>query len=416
MNLRPLLLLPLSLAIMSNSSFAADLLSLDDCISLAKENNLKLAQAATAIEKERAGLTDAHSLYYPSINLSSGYRNNEGLAGGREGRYSTNLSVRYPIYLGGYVGASTRIAEAEVEMAEVDYYLTESDVAFAVKEAFFRILQKRDQIALIDNIFKRREDDLVIIKLKYAAGRESSPAVQEAEANLLQAEYDRMKAEEELLLAKVELNLLLGRPRGEDISVWYQDEPMELSAVDSLVEEGKSERAELEFERLYREAVEARLTQAKSDYWPTISLSSSYGWQGDAPLEQEGGWSAGIDVSFSVFEGFSRKAKVTEATLALREEDLRLSELEDSIEEEIEQAYSSWKLAVVNLDVSEKSLDAVGEMYRLTKLQYEQGRTSYLFLQQKESALTRAELDHANALFNLRVARASLERAVGRRS
>jgi outer membrane protein TolC len=86
-----------------------------------------------------------------------------------------------------------------------------------------------------------------------------------------------------------------------------------------------------------------------------------------------------------------------------------------AIEEEVEQAYSNWELAKKNLEVSETSLHAAQEMYELTRLQYEQGLTSYLFLQQKESSLTQAEHNRANALFNLRVSGARLEKAWGRR-
>jgi outer membrane protein TolC len=55
-------------------------------------------------------------------------------------------------------------------------------------------------------------------------------------------------------------------------------------------------------------------------------------------------------------------------------------------------------------------------MYQLTKLQYEQGLTSYFFLQQKESDLTNAENRYVNALYNLRLSGARLEKAWGRRN
>ncbi len=409
------LFLTLILLTGSNNSYATDTLSLGDCISLAKKSNLRLNQSATAIEKAQAGVTDAYSSYYPSIDLSSSYRNEEAFAGEREGRYSTSLGLQYPVFRGGYVGASTKIAKAEVEMAEANHQLTENEVILAVQHAFFRILQKQGQIALVDNILERRREDLVIIRLKYDAGRESSPAVQEAEANVLQAQYDKMKAEVELALAQVEVNLLLGRPRETEIAIRYEDEPVEFPSLESVIERARSERPEMYVERGRREVLQAQISQAKSSYWPTVSLSGSYGWQGDTFLEHEGGWSAGINILLPIFEGFSRKAKVTQATLSLREEDLKLRELEDAIEEEVEQAYSNWELARKNLVVSETSLEAVWEMYQLTKLQYEQGLTSYLFLQQKESSLTQAEYNHANALFNLRTAGAKLEKARGRR-
>lgn len=400
---------------MANSSSAADSLSLDDCISMAKERNATLSQAAAAREKAQAGMLDAYSSYYPGIDLSGSYRNQEGVAGEREGRYSTSLGLQYPVFRGGYIRAGTKIAAADVDAAEANYRLTEDEVILAVQEAFFRILQKQDQIALVDAILKRRRDDLVIIQLKYDAGRESLPAVQEAEANLLQAEYDKMKAEQELALAQVELNLLLGRPSDEKIAIRHEDAPIEFPPLESMIEEAQSERPEMHAEKARREGLQAQVSQAKSNYWPTVSLSGAYGWQGDTFLSQEGGWSAGINISLPIFEGFARKAKVTQAVLSVREEELKLRQLEDSIEEEVEQAYSNWELARKNLHVVETLLDATRAAYQLTKLQYEQGLTSYLFLQQKENALTQAEYNQANARFNLRTSKARLQKAWGRR-
>jgi outer membrane protein len=400
----------------AGSSSATGPLSLEDCILLAKENNLSLSQSHAALERTRASLVDAYSSYYPSVSLSGSYRNQEGFAGDREGRYSTNLSLQYPVFRGGYIRAGTRIARADVGVADANYQLTENEVVLAVQQAFFRILQKQDQSELVDNVLERRREDLVIIKLKYDAGRESSPAVQEAEASLLQAEYEKMKAEEELALAQVELNLLLGRSRDAPIAIWYEDKPTQFPPLENIIEGARIDRPEVHAETARRKVLDAQISQAKSNYWPTVSLSGSYRLQGDALLEQDGGWSAGINISLPIFEGFSRKAKVTQAELSLRQQDFQLAELEDRIEEEVEQAYSNWELAQKNLRVSETSLEAVQEMYQLTKLQYEQGLTSYLFLQQKESSLTQAEYNYANALFNLRTSAARLENARGRRN
>ncbi len=404
------------LVILNSNSFAEQPLTLQDCLSLAKENNSKLIQAKTAIEQSQVGVSSAYSSYYPNINFSSSYRNNESPSGGRSGSYSSSIGLSLPLYQGGNIRAGVKIARTKVQMAEENYRQGEDEVILAVKEAFFRILQKQEQIALAGDVLKRRKEDFVLIKLKYNAGRESSPAVMEAEANLLQAEYDKKQAEEELTLAQIELNLLLGRPRRAKVSIKYEDEDMKFPSVDRLIEEAKTQRPDIRSQRVNTDVLEAQVTQAKSSYFPKISLSSSYGMGGSEFLDQEGDWSAGISLSLPIFEGFSRKAKVREATLSLKEQDIRIQELEQQIEEEIEQAYSKWELAEKIIEVNDKTLQAAREMYQLTKLQYEQGLTSYFFLQQKESDLTRTENNYVNAIFNFRVASARLEKVWGRRN
>jgi outer membrane protein len=112
---------------------------------------------------------------------------------------------------------------------------------------------------------------------------------------------------------------------------------------------------------------------------------------------------------------FSAKAKVSEARLSLRDQDVKIQNIEQEIEEEIENAWVTWRLARKNLEVAQKTLEAAQEMYQLTELQYEQGLSSYFFLQQKEDALTNAEYNLLSALYNLRMAIATVEKAGGRR-
>jgi outer membrane protein len=400
-------------AVLSASSFAAEPLSLEDCLLLAKKNNLKLVQARVRKEQAEAGVMAAYSLHYPSVDLSSGYnRSGEGYS--KDGSYSTGIGLRQTLFKGGYVRIGTRIARLREGIAEENCCLTESEVFLSVKEAFFEILQRQEQIVLVDNILKRRGEDLVLIRLKYDAGRESAPAVKETEANLLQAKYDRFKAKEDVRLAKASLNLLLGRDAKEAVSLDYQDEDVKVPDRDDLIKEAIAMRAEIRVETKNRQVQELQLSQAKRAYFPTISLSSSYDWQGAGFLEQESDWSVGANFALPLFTGFLNKANVREASLALVERDAKIQELEQSIEDEVEQAYSNWVLAKMNGKVSEKTLEAAREMYELTRLQYEMGRISYFFLQQKENSLTRAEYDHNNALMSLRTAYARLEKARGK--
>ncbi len=397
-----------SCLILDNNSLGAEAFSLEDCISWAKEANLTLVQAKTAADQARADLIGAYSLYYPSIDLASGYRN-----GDTQGNYSTALGLNYQLYRGGYARAGVRGAQARVKLAEENYRLAESEVILSVQQAFFQILEKQEQIASIEDILKRRKENLVIIKLKYTGGTESSPAVKEAAVNVAQAEYDKMRAEEELRLAKVNLNLLIGRPKKEELSIRYQDKATAFPPPEKMIEEAQAKRPEVGAAISNQELLAAQVTQAKSNYLPTLSLSSSFNLQGSNFLEQSTGWSAGVNLSVPIFNGFSTRAKVQAAVLSLKIEGIKIQALQQTIDQEIEQAWSNWKLAEKNLEIARLSFVAQTEMYQLTKLQYEQGLTDYFFLQQKENSLTSAEYNRVTAQFNLRAARAQLLKAWG---
>jgi outer membrane protein len=395
---------------------AQDSLTLDDCIAIAIQNSPVLAQQATSLKKSNAGVTSARSSYYPSADFSSSYRNSEGFGGDRQGSYSSSIGLGYDIYDGGNRRAGVDAARAKVGVAKEQYRLSEDQLVLRVKEAFFQILQKQEQISLVEDVAKRRKEDLVLIRLKYESGRESFPAVKEAEAGLFQAQYDIERAQYELSLAKVELNLLLVRHARGELSLKYEEKAISFPAVGTLVAAAKQNRPELLSEKANKPALQAQVTQAKSEYLPKVSFSTSYGLQGDELASQTTSWGAGVSLSLPIFDGFARKAKVTEATLSLQNQTDAIRELELQVEEEVEQAYSTWELARDIVQVTEKTLEAAREIYQLTKMQYEQGLTSYFFLQQKEAGLTQAETSRLSALLNVRVSGARLERVVGRTS
>ena len=393
---------------------AQDSLTLTDCIQVAKDASPALAQQRTSLAKSNISVESARSSYYPSADFSSSIRNSEGYGGDRQTSYSSSVGLSYSVYEGGYRRASVDAARAKVEVTKEQYRLSQDQLVLQVKEAFFRILQKQEQTSLVEDVAKRRNDDLVLIRLRYEAGRESSPAVKESEASLLQAQYDMERAREELAQAKVELNLLLGRAARAELALKYEEKDSDFPAVATLIERAKQERPELRSEKANRPALEAQVTQAKSSYLPKVSFSTSYSLSGDEFTKQTGGWGAGLSLSLPIFDGYSRKAQLSTAKLSLENQTDVLRELELQVVEDVESAYSTWKLARDIVQVTEKTLEAAREMYLLTKMQYEQGSTSYFFLQQKEAGLTGAETSRLSALLNVRVSAARLEKTLGR--
>lgn len=391
----------------------AQLLTLDDCISLAKQNNLLLQQAKMDIDAARVSLTDANSSFYPNLGLSTNYRYGGSALVDASGNFSTGINAQYTLYKGGSIRAGSKIAKTRIKIAEETYQQKENEVVLSVKQTFYKILQIQEQITLVNSILKRRNDNLTLLKLNYSVGRENQPNVKQAEVSLNQTEYDYMQAEQNLALAKLSLSQLLNLS-GQEMSIQYQDKTIEFPPLDSLTKLAENGRPEIISQKANRDVLAKQKTQAVSNYLPTLSVSSSYGLSGDNFLEQNDNWSAGIGLSLPLFNGFSTKAKVKQTTISIKQSDLKLQDLFNSVESEVKQAYSSLTLAKKNLEVSNKTLEAAQDAYQLTKLQYEQGSTSYFFLQQKESELTQAENSNVTALYNLRTSNAALEKAIGR--
>jgi outer membrane protein TolC len=216
--------------------------------------------------------------------------------------------ARYPLFSGGNDRARVRQARAEADQAEGNFRLTESEIILSVKEVFFDILRQQKEEKLSADILERRREDLVLIKLKYRSGRESQPAVKESEANLLKAEYNRMAAERNLDLARTRLNFLLGKSKNEEFTLIPPDPSADFPSRESLLAEAPTLRPEVRAELAAREALSAQAGQARSGYLPSLSLFASTGFQGEEFADQESGWRAGANLSWSIFSGFSTRS------------------------------------------------------------------------------------------------------------
>lgn len=393
-------------------SLGAQVLTLEDCIQMAKQNNLTLQQSLLEIERARQNLRDANSSFWPEIGFSSNYRKSGSIQENAQGNFSTGINAQYTIYKGGSIRANSKIAHNRIKIAELNHRQKENEIVLAVKQAFFKILHAQEQIALINTILRRRQENLTLIKLNYTAGRESQANFLLAEANLEQTKYELTRTELNRKLAQQALAQLLNY-HTDEISIIYQETLIDFPEVESLLRIAKNQRPENISQIINQEIAHLQKIQAISNYLPHVAVSSSYGVSGENFLKQNDNWSVGIGLSLPIFNGLSTPSKVKQVDIGIKQNALRSQEIINSIEAEVQQAYADWLMAKQNLEVSRKSLAATENAYQLTKLQYEQGRTSYFFLQQKENELAQAENAHLNALYNLYNTTAKLSYALG---
>ncbi|TET47768.1 TolC family protein [candidate division TA06 bacterium] len=387
-------------------------LSLDECIELALKNNPTIIRNREAVSEAEIGVTISRSSYFPRLDASSSYtRSGNGIS---RGSYSSGLSFSQILFQGGRNIAVVNAAKAQTEIAVQNLRQRENEIVESVKGIFYSVIKEQDQLSLTDDVLKRRNEDLILIRLKYRAGTESDAAVSEAEANFSQAEYDKLAADERLRLAKLRLNLSMGKPREALLEVRTTEHLPDFPSRSEVVAMGLRHRPEMAREASRVKLQRAYQSQSKGGFFPTFRLNASFNRSGDRFLADDNSWSAGVNASLPLFDGLRTPADYFQSRVSLRRQLAQYEETRQSVEENIEKAYSDWLLAKKRMEVAEKSLTAATEIYNLNRLQYQQGRASYFSFQQRELSLTRAEYERVNASYNLFVSTAELERAIGK--
>jgi outer membrane protein TolC len=219
-------------------------------------------------------------------------------------------------------------------------------------------------------------------------------------------------AENEERLARAALNFLMGRtpssplaiqgdlriPVGaydlEEITGWALQDRPEVLKVTSAIER----------ERLVKR-------QGFMSYLPDFDVGAS---KHQIPGEGET-WDVTLSLALPVFFWQPARGEIAEADANLRALQQEASHLANAITLEVEGAYVNLTSAANQIRLFEEDiLTQAEEAYQMYQFAYEQGEIEAMDLIEARRTLNDARTSYADALFNYDVARAAIEKAIGR--
>ncbi len=155
---------------------------------------------------------------------------------------------------------------------------------------------------------------------------------------------------------------------------------------------------------------------------PSLNLSWSYLYApnagGTTPLINT--WAATALFSVPIFDGGVARARMKEARGSVAGAVISKRQAIDQVTLEVEQAYLSVNESQQRVSVADQSLKQASEAFALAKVRYTAGVSAHagisplLELSDAQSALTLAESNQVNALYDYNSAQARLDRALGR--
>lgn len=151
-----------------------------------------------------------------------------------------------------------------------------------------------------------------------------------------------------------------------------------------------------------------------------VTVSGSYTPDAGALGGQTTSAQGVVTLNIPIFDGGVARARVTEARASVSQAVTNRRTTVDSVIMELQSVYQSLIIARDSLAVSNQSLALAREAFRLARVRYTAGVTAtagvspLLEVSDAQNALTQAESNQVNALYNYNNARSQLDKAVGR--
>jgi outer membrane protein len=157
-----------------------------------------------------------------------------------------------------------------------------------------------------------------------------------------------------------------------------------------------------------------------SSYLPSVSGYASYrvsdGSSGDTLLFNFSSKTTtyGFGVSWNIFDGFVREGRVTSAKVSLNNARAGLADTRNLLVQEIKSAYSDAEQQKLAKEVAGENVEAANEDLKITQEKYNLGAATILDLLNAQVSLKDAQVALIRADFDLNLAIAQLENAMGK--
>ncbi len=342
---------------------------------------------------------------------------------GTRNNWEAKLTLTQPLFTGFKLITAHELAEIGLDLAKISQVQEELDLILKVKEAYFNTLLTKRAAEVADQAIKQVEAHLNVVRQFFKAGMSTKNQALEAEVKLAEAIQAGIKADHLILVARANFNILLCRPMEapfgvEDILI-YKPLNMEFN---QCLEGALEARPEMLTVLQKVKGAEKQVMLSRGDYYPFVGLSANHYWKGDTwevngsdYIDDNTSWDIAVSLSWDFWtwgKSYNRVSKSQAELARARNAQVRV---EDGIRLEVNKSYLSMKEAEKNIPVARKAVEQAEENYRMNEARYLSQIGTSTDVIDASTLLASARLNYYNALYGYNLARAALERAMGRR-
>jgi outer membrane protein, multidrug efflux system len=382
---------------------------LDKLITSALKENKDIRIAAARVEEFMGRYGTTRSAFFPQVS-AAGIGQRKGVtdytnppwssaADNPYSNFQAFSSVSWEIDIWGRIRRATEAARADILSTEEGRRGIILTVVTAVAIAYTDLRHLDKQLEIAQRTAKSREDSFNLFSLRFERG-----LISELELRQVESEYKSALAIIPLLEKFIgqqedSLSVLLGRnpgsiPRGRHLDTLVLPE-----VPAGLPSQLLDRRPDIRHAEHNLIAANARIGAVKALYFPSISLTGSYGVESKDLSNLFTGpskmWGYALPVTMPVFTAGAIAGQV-KAAEAIREQNLvRYQQVIQQAFREVEDALIDQHKSREQLAIQKQQLEALRSYASLAILRYENGYTSYLEVLDAERGLFNAELAYA---------------------
>lgn len=335
--------------------------------------------------------------------------------------YTAAINVAQPLF-NRKVGTALQIADTYKRFYDTNLAVMKNDITLLVIQQYYSVLLMQQLVEVNRQSMDVVEANLKNVRSQFENGTAAEFDLLRAEVEFANTKPQLISAENDLELTRNGLKNLLALPL--DSAMVLKDEFVCSEIPESTLVAARgnafANNPSLAQLSLQETLMRQNVSVVKADYYPSLNLIGSYQWQAQDNTYHfhDYTWSnsiyGGLQLSFTLFDGFGRRSQVHQATADLRKVHLARIKAEEGLLIQIRSAESRIEEARKKMEAQQQSLGQAEKALAIAQTRFRNGISTLLELLDTQTAMTLAKTNFSKAVYDYLIAQAEWQYYVGK--
>ncbi len=326
-------------------------------------------------------------------------------------RYDASLNLSYTLFdgLGRYW--DYKAFKEEYKVSELQVRETMETTVLQMFSVYYEVARITENITVLEETFYNTERRLKRAGYAFEYGQNNKLDVLNAEVDLVTDSINLLNARQLLINTKRDLNVIsnldLERDFNVDTTVVFvpelvlQDYINVADTMNTRILQAKKNKTISDY----------NYNSSKSVYLPTVGLTGSYGWnKGNFPSTSfasasiNTGLSAGVNLSWNLFDGGSGITSVRNAKIQVASQEVLIDQIEKEVDRDILNAQGDYLNKLKIYDLQAQNVATATNNFERSNEQYKLGQISSVELRQAQVNLLNTKTNKNLAKYQAKLA------------
>lgn len=420
------------LFLISFQAFSQEVLTLEDAVKIALENNfeIKIAKNNLKIDETNNSLANAGMLPSLNANLSN---NNSQLNTSQtqsDGSVRTvdnakNFNIVYGVSLDWTVFDGLKMFARKEQLATLEQQgkaQLQSAILSkigAVYTTYYDLVQQQQVMASIDSAIVISNQRVATADNRFTIGKASKLEVLNAKVDLNSDKSMLLSQIENYKSTKIRLNELLARPVQTEFKVIQEIDFDENLNYEALLTTAINQNPELQAQILSKKLADLNLKYVKGNRYPTVQLTSGYNFnRSEASLgfitqSSSQGFVYGVTASLPIFNGFLQNKNEKVAKYEVENASFLLEQQKVNLESQIASLFASYATNMELVKMEEDNVAIAKQNLDITLSKYKIGTITTIEFRTAQQNFIEASLRYSNAQYLTKLSEINLKELSG---